>query len=54
MHFLRSNSCLWNRLCTALADADCIGDGFPAFCANHDITQVIGINELKEIRFLNK
>ncbi|VDK68727.1 unnamed protein product [Litomosoides sigmodontis] len=41
MHFLKSNSSLWNRLCAALTNADCIGDGFPAFCANHDVTQII-------------
>ncbi|CAG9531456.1 unnamed protein product [Cercopithifilaria johnstoni] len=41
MHFLRSNSHLWNRLCIALEDADCIGNGFPAFCAKHDVTQII-------------
>uniref|UniRef100_A0A1I7VQA9 AAA_11 domain-containing protein n=1 Tax=Loa loa TaxID=7209 RepID=A0A1I7VQA9_LOALO len=41
MHFLRSNSLLWHRLCIALANADCIGVGFPAFCAKHDVTQII-------------
>ncbi|VBB30511.1 unnamed protein product [Acanthocheilonema viteae] len=41
MHFLKSNSQLWNRLCTALTDAHCIGDGFPAFCAKHNVTQMI-------------
>uniref|UniRef100_A0A1I8ET24 Uncharacterized protein n=1 Tax=Wuchereria bancrofti TaxID=6293 RepID=A0A1I8ET24_WUCBA len=41
MHFLKSNSALWNRLCNSLSDADCIGDGFPAFCAKHDATQII-------------
>uniref|UniRef100_A0A8R1TQL9 NF-X1-type domain-containing protein n=1 Tax=Onchocerca volvulus TaxID=6282 RepID=A0A8R1TQL9_ONCVO len=41
MHFLRSNSLFWNRLYIALADANCIGDGFPAFCKKHDVTQII-------------
>lgn len=43
MHFLRSNSLLWNRLFIALRNAGCIDDGFPAFCAKHNVTQVIRI-----------
>nr|CDP92735.1 Bm7616, isoform b [Brugia malayi] len=41
MHFLKSNSALWNRLYISLSDVDSIGDGFPAFCAKHDATQII-------------
>lgn len=41
MHFLRSHSALWDRLCTSLVDAKCIGDGFPAYCAKHNVTQVL-------------
>ncbi|VDO24554.1 unnamed protein product [Onchocerca flexuosa] len=51
MHFLRSNSLFWNRLYIALADANCIGDGFPAFCIKHNVTQVIGIGNTQLIRF---
>ncbi|KAM3727620.1 NFX1-type zinc finger-containing protein [Dirofilaria immitis] len=41
MHFLRSNSLFWNRLNIVLASAGYIGDGFPAFCIKHNVTQII-------------
>lgn len=54
MHFLTSYSLLWNRLSIALTDAGCIGDGFPAFCIKHDVTQVIGINECQFRKSISK
>uniref|UniRef100_A0A158Q7X7 AAA_11 domain-containing protein n=1 Tax=Elaeophora elaphi TaxID=1147741 RepID=A0A158Q7X7_9BILA len=51
MHFLRtaSTSSLWDRLYTALVDADCFGNGFPAYCIKHDVTQIIyNANEFLE------